>query len=50
MAMMPFQQAVNRATGRLDAVDVNGAFVWPLVREYIERLEAVKPAEGETVH
>jgi hypothetical protein len=41
------RQAVNRASDLLNAGDVKGAFIWHLVRNCIERLQARKPADGE---
>jgi hypothetical protein len=44
------QQAGSRASDLLDAGDVKGAYIWHLVRNCIERLQATKPAESEAVH
>lgn len=44
------QQAVKRAGDLSDAGDVKGAYIWYLVRNCIERLQAKAPAKGEKVH
>jgi hypothetical protein len=42
------QQAVNRVSDLLDAGDVKGAFIWYLVRNCIERLQARKRPSPES--
>ncbi len=44
------QQASNRASDLLDAGNVKGAFIWHLVRNCIEQLQARKPTDGEGLH
>ena len=44
------QQASNRVSDLLDAQDVKGAYIWHLVRNCIERLQAKVPGGGENVH
>jgi hypothetical protein len=44
------QQASNRASDLLDARDVKGAYIWHLVRNCIERLQARAPNGREKVH
>ena len=44
------QQAFNRASDLLDAGNVKGAFIWHLVRNCIEQLQARKPTDAEGLH
>jgi hypothetical protein len=44
------QQASNRASDLLDAQDVKGAYIWHLVRNCIERLQAKALGGAEKVH